>query len=30
LSSKLTNTEFLITDPFGQHLIRVFPIRRLG
>ena len=29
LKNKLTNNEFLIIDPFGQHLIRAFPIRRL-
>ncbi len=30
LSDKLTNTEFLIVDPFGHRVIRAFPIRRLG
>ena len=30
LTDKLTNTEFLIVDPFGHRLIRAFPIRRLG
>jgi Dockerin type I domain len=30
LPDKLTNTEFLIVDPFGHRLIRAFPIRRLG
>ena len=30
LADKLTNTEFLIVDPFGHQLIRAFPIRRLG
>ena len=30
LADKLTNTEFLIVDPFGHRLIRAFPIRRLG
>ena len=29
LSGALTNKEFLIVDPFGHHLIRAFPIRRL-
>jgi hypothetical protein len=30
LRDPLTNTEFLIIDPFGHRLIAAFPIRRLG